>query len=345
MPFRTTRRPGWSTYESTIDRVVGRLAAVQKPTIALIDGAAVGGGLILALNCDLRVATPESKLSVPCVKLGNCLSMCNYARLIELVGPARTLELMHTGRLVPAAEAYTCGLVNSTRGRANALRVALTGRLGPEGMTSRELYEVLDLCLECKGCKRECPSLVDMARLKYEFLAHYQARHGVPLRSRLFAHVATLNRLAGLAPGLANWGFTNPLLLAACRLALPGQPTPTATPVPLVLPARAAPPLIVSPAPTATPGGDAVSFRREMLPIFQARCVACHGGISGLYLTSYDYVLAGGINGPGVIPGDPGNSNIVTALESGYMPAGAPVLPPEEIELIRAWVAAGAPNN
>lgn len=135
------------------------------------------------------------------------------------------------------------------------------------------------------------------------------------------------------------------LLLAACRVALPGRPEPTTTPVPLVLPARASPPVILNPAPTATPGGNAVSFRRQILPIFLARCAACHGGISGLYLTTYDYVLAGGINGPGVIPGDPDSSNIVTALESGYMPPGAPPLSGEEIEIIRAWIAAGAPNN
>jgi Fe-S oxidoreductase len=85
----------------------------------------------------------------------------------------------------------------------------MTGQLGPDGMTSRELYEALDLCLECKACKHECTALVDMAKLKYEFLAQYQAKHGVPLRSRLFAHIATLNRLGSLAPGLTNWAYQN----------------------------------------------------------------------------------------------------------------------------------------
>lgn len=101
---------------------------------------------------------------------------------------------------------------HSTRGRANALRAAMTGRLGPEGMTSRELHDVLDLCLECKACKRECASQVDMAKLKSEFLAHYQARHGIPPRSRIFGHIETLSRLGSLSPALANRLFTNPLV-------------------------------------------------------------------------------------------------------------------------------------
>ena len=69
----------------------------------------------------------------------------------------------------------------STRGYANALRSALSGELGTQGLASSELHAALDLCLECKGCKRECPSTVDMAKLKYEFLSQYQSVHGVPL--------------------------------------------------------------------------------------------------------------------------------------------------------------------
>ena len=92
---------------------------------------------------------------------------------------------------------------HSTRGRANALRAALSGRL-PGGLESDELYEAMDLCLECKACKSECPSSVDMAKLKYEFLAHYHARHGYPLRSHLFARIDWLNRSMAPVAGLAN---------------------------------------------------------------------------------------------------------------------------------------------
>jgi FAD/FMN-containing dehydrogenase/Fe-S oxidoreductase len=93
---------------------------------------------------------------------------------------------------------------HSTRGRANALRAVLSGRMAAAEFTGRRLYEVLDLCLECKGCKAECPSNVDMAKMKYEFLHHYYRANGLPLRNRLFAHIARLNALGARAPALAN---------------------------------------------------------------------------------------------------------------------------------------------
>ncbi len=94
---------------------------------------------------------------------------------------------------------------HSTRGRANALRAVLSGGLPPEEFTSHRMYEVMDLCLECKGCKAECPSNVDLAKLKYEFLAHYYERHGLPLRNRLFGHIARLSRIGCAVAPLANW--------------------------------------------------------------------------------------------------------------------------------------------
>ncbi len=84
---------------------------------------------------------------------------------------------------------------DSTRGRANALRAVMSGVLPAEALTGSRLYGVMDLCISCKACKAECPSGVDMARLKLEFLARYHEAHGVPLRARLFAYAGTLNRL------------------------------------------------------------------------------------------------------------------------------------------------------
>jgi Fe-S oxidoreductase len=95
---------------------------------------------------------------------------------------------------------------HSTRGRANALRLALSGQLGPDALTSRRLYDVLDLCLSCKACQSECPSRVDMARLKSEFLQGYHDRHGATLRDRLFANPPGLS--GPLAP-LANLMLRN----------------------------------------------------------------------------------------------------------------------------------------
>jgi len=80
---------------------------------------------------------------------------------------------------------------HTTRGRANALRLAMTGALGPEAMTGEGLYAVMDLCLSCKACATECPSGVDLARLKSEFLAGWYDRHGAPPRARLFGEAAS----------------------------------------------------------------------------------------------------------------------------------------------------------
>jgi FAD/FMN-containing dehydrogenase len=88
--------------------------------------------------------------------------------------------------------------MHSTRGRANALRLALTGQLGQDGLVGDDLKSTMDLCLSCKGCKGECPNSVDMAQLKAEVLYQHQKRHGISLRSRFFANQA---RLASLASG------------------------------------------------------------------------------------------------------------------------------------------------
>lgn len=92
----------------------------------------------------------------------------------------------------------------STRGRAQSLRAIVGGRLPKAAFTSPELYEILDWCIECKGCKTQCPSQVDMAKIKSEFLYHYQKEHGFSLRSKLFAHVNTLSYFASFTPTLAN---------------------------------------------------------------------------------------------------------------------------------------------
>ncbi len=129
-----------------------------------------------------------------------------YAGAVEMcngMGACRKLD----GTMCPSFMA-TRDEEHSTRGRANLLRAALSGRM-PEGadgsITDQRLHQALDLCLECKACKAECESGVDMAKLKYEFLSHYQERHGVPLRSRLFANVNGLNKLGSRYAPLSNW--------------------------------------------------------------------------------------------------------------------------------------------
>ncbi len=99
-----------------------------------------------------------------------------------------------------------------TRGRANALRAALSGRLPKGALTSEQMYQTLDLCLECKGCKAECPATVDMARMKAEFLNVYQAEHGVPARSQLFGQINAVSKLVRPVAGLANWVNSLPVV-------------------------------------------------------------------------------------------------------------------------------------
>lgn len=111
-----------------------------------------------------------------------------------------------------------------TRGRANTLRLALSGQLGQHGLASPEVREVLELCVSCKGCKRECPTGVDMARIKIEARAAHQERYGLRLRDRLIAALPhalpflthyrlvarTINRIAMSTPWLARAvGFTD----------------------------------------------------------------------------------------------------------------------------------------
>ena len=91
-----------------------------------------------------------------------------------------------------------------TRGRANTLRLALSGQLGKDALTGPAVRAALDLCVSCKGCKRECPTGVDMARMKIEFLAHYKARHGHTLRERLFAQLPDYAPALSRVPWLAN---------------------------------------------------------------------------------------------------------------------------------------------
>jgi Fe-S oxidoreductase len=90
-----------------------------------------------------------------------------------------------------------------TRGRANTLRLALSGQLGPDAFTSEAVAEVMDLCVSCKGCKRDCPTGVDMARMKVEFTAQYKARHGFTLKDKLLGGLPQQVQRAARVPGLA----------------------------------------------------------------------------------------------------------------------------------------------
>src|SRR4029450_4949474 len=92
----------------------------------------------------------------------------------------------------------------SPRGRANTLRLVMAGRLDEAGLGDEGVREVLDLCLECRACKAECPVGVDVARFKSEFLADYYRRHGTPLKTRAIGHIHTMSAWASRVAPLAN---------------------------------------------------------------------------------------------------------------------------------------------
>ena len=110
---------------------------------------------------------------------------------------------------------------HSTRGRANALRLAIAGRLGEAGLGDQGVFDVLDLCLECRACKSECPVGVDMARFKSEFLADYWNRHGTPLRARLLGNVDRLSVWGSRFAPISNWLSMGSLAGVDSRRSLP----------------------------------------------------------------------------------------------------------------------------
>lgn len=98
-------------YEARMERVITTLETLPRPTIAAIRGYAVGGGAGLAMACDIRIASPESRFGFPIARtLGNALSTHNYARLVDLIGPARAKHMIYRAELMAAAEARACGL-------------------------------------------------------------------------------------------------------------------------------------------------------------------------------------------------------------------------------------------
>jgi Fe-S oxidoreductase len=97
-----------------------------------------------------------------------------------------------------------------TRGRANTLRLALSGQLGADAFTSEEMHGTMDLCVGCKGCKRDCPTGVDMAKMKIEFLDHYKKRHGHTLKDKLVAYMPDYAHRASRVSWLLNLRNTLP---------------------------------------------------------------------------------------------------------------------------------------
>src|SRR3954471_21413774 len=149
------------------------------------------------------------------------------ARAVEMCSGLGACRKTLEGTMCPSYMA-TREEKHSTRGRANTLRLAMAGSLGDAGLGDEDVHDVLDLCLECRACKAECPVGVDVARFKSEFLAGYWQRHGMPLRTRVIGRVRALSewgsRLAPIANAVAGSGagrWVNERLLGLDRRRTP----------------------------------------------------------------------------------------------------------------------------
>ena len=155
-----------------------------------------------------------------------------FAKAVEMCNNNGHCRKSDAGTMCPSFRA-TGEEQHLTRGRANTLRLALSGQLamtpGEDAFVSQEMHDTMDLCVSCKGCKRECPTGVDMAKMKIEFLHHYRQRHALPMRERLTAYLpryapwaarfAWLANLRDAVPGLAL--LSEKLLGLSARRTLP----------------------------------------------------------------------------------------------------------------------------
>lgn len=154
-------------YEARIERIVQRLETVKVPTVAVVEGYAVGGGLSLAAVCDIRICTPDARFGIPIARtLGNCLSMAGYARLVSLLGPSRAKAMLLLAGFVPAEDAHAAGFVteivdrDELEDRVEALADQLSGHAPITMRVTKEAIRRLtlsglpdgdDLVRECYG--------------------------------------------------------------------------------------------------------------------------------------------------------------------------------------------------
>jgi enoyl-CoA hydratase len=159
-------------YERNINRIVGRVETVQKPTLAMIHGYCVGGGAGIAMACDLRLASLDARFGVPIARtLGNTFSSQNFARLVALIGPSRTKELIFTARFIEAEEGKAIGLFSEImpgehlESRTLALAETIAGHAP---LTLRSTKEAVRRILE-HGRPEEAQDLILMCYMSADF--------------------------------------------------------------------------------------------------------------------------------------------------------------------------------
>lgn len=183
------------------------IKAIFDPHNLLNPGNIAEPGPIESITTRLRVRPDEHGVRVPAIEtFYRYDDHHGFDAAIETCNGAGVCRKKNGGTMCPSYQG-TLDERHSTRGRGNALRLAITGQFakGRPAWNDTETLATLDLCLSCKACKSECPSNVDVARLKSEYLAQSdRASGGPPLRRRVFGHVHLVNRAAALAPTLAN---------------------------------------------------------------------------------------------------------------------------------------------
>ncbi len=163
-----------------------------------------------SMNSQLRYYPGQETLDFPTtLDFSGTKGMVRAAELCNGAGDCRKTHLIG-GTMCPSFMA-TKNEKDTTRARANIIREVFTRSSSLEAFNSSEIKEILDLCLSCKGCKLECPSNVDMAKLKAEFMHKYYQSNKIPLRSRMIANIAKINKYGSIAPWLYNFILKSPL--------------------------------------------------------------------------------------------------------------------------------------
>jgi enoyl-CoA hydratase/carnithine racemase len=172
--FQSFREPKDAIdYERKISAVLGRLERVIKPTITQVEGFATGAGCGIVATCDLSIATTDSAIGIPIARtLGNVASSGTFARIVNLIGPARAKEMIFTGRLFPAPEAHAMGLISRVVPRESiesevmdlARQIAANAPL-----TIRATKEMTRRIMEARNSEQRDADLIEMCYMSADF--------------------------------------------------------------------------------------------------------------------------------------------------------------------------------